>query len=63
MSGDADGRSEEEQAIEMFKIKKLISSLEKARGCVLCAVREASLPVIFSAVARSRPPPHGGQLM
>jgi hypothetical protein len=31
---EEDQRSAEERAIEMFKIKKLIQSLEKARGCV-----------------------------
>jgi hypothetical protein len=31
---EARAREEEEKAIEMFKIKKLITSLKKAKGCV-----------------------------
>ena len=34
MPEDSDARAAEEKAIEMFKIKKLISSLQKARGYV-----------------------------
>ena len=30
---EEEARSSEERAIEIFKIKKLIQSLEKAKGC------------------------------
>ena len=32
---EAKALAAEEAAIEMFKVKKLIKSLERARGCVL----------------------------
>jgi hypothetical protein len=31
---EAEQRAAEERQIEMFKVKKLIASLQKARGCV-----------------------------
>ena len=34
----SDGKeSKEDKAVEMFKMKKLIKSLENARGCVILA--------------------------
>lgn len=41
MSDDAEAAKElaaEEAAIEMFKVKKLIKSLERAKGCVSCLI-------------------------
>jgi hypothetical protein len=35
---EIEAKAAEEQAIQTFKIKKLIASLERARGCVLSEV-------------------------
>lgn len=50
----------EEQAIEMFKVKKLITSLEKAKGFVMCRsdtpVLCADTDQVFLAIAETEHP-------
>ena len=46
----------EEAAIEMFKVKKLIKSLERARGCVGMRAPTPSPPFPFSTILLERPP-------
>jgi hypothetical protein len=53
---EAKALAAEEAAIEMFKVKKLIKSLERARGCVSIRPYLLCRPP-FSTTARSPPRP------